>query len=138
MTRLAAVTAAGIALLAGCGTGDDDKAALAGRLAPRTVEAGAVTVKVTPVRIDDRGASFEVAFDTHSVDLDLDVAGAATLTVGGAPWSSATWDGAGGPDGHHREGMLRFDPAGAATGTVELTIDGLPAPVQASWTLEDD
>lgn len=103
-------------------------------LATKTVEAGAVTVKIDPVRVDAAGAEFKVSFDTHSVDLDFDVSRNATLTVAGAPWPGATWSGDG-PDGHHRAGTIRFGPGGPAQGAAELSLGGLPVPVSATWTL---
>ena len=103
-------------------------------LITKTVEAGAVTVKIDPVRVDATGAEFKVSFDTHSVNLDFDVARNAALTVGGAPWSGATWSGDG-PDGHHRSGTIRFGPGGPAQGAAVLSLGGLPAPVNATWTL---
>lgn len=103
-------------------------------LAPRTVTAGAVTVKIRPHHVDDTGAEFEVAFDTHSFDLGFDVAKASRLTVAGTTWPAPTWSGAG-PGGHHREGTLRFASAGDAAGPVELSIAGLPAPVDTRWAV---
>ena len=130
----AAAVALAVAALASCG--DDDEATGDGSaLAERTFEAGEVTVKITPAKIEGGGASFEIAFDTHTVELDLDIVANAGLTVGGTEWPVAGWDGAG-PGGHHREGTLRFDAAGASTGTAVLTIAGLAEPVEASWTLE--
>ena len=103
-------------------------------LAPRKVTAGAVTVTVSPESLDSSGASFKVAFDTHSVELDQDLTREARLVVGGTAWPVAGWSGPG-PGGHHREGSLRFKPAGPAVGTATLTIDGLPGPVAATWRL---
>lgn len=135
--------------LGACGGGDDtttDSPAgggaastaagrdLAAALETKTLEAGAVTVKIDPVRLDPAAAEFKVTFDTHSVELGLDVARNSTLTVGTTPWSGATWSGDG-PSGHHREGTLRFSAAGPAKGGVVLSIGGLPAPVTASWSL---
>ena len=106
----------------------------AAALPARTVEAGEVTVKVEPRRIDRAGAQFAVSFDTHSVDLGFDVARNAHLTVDGTAWSGAAWSGS--PSGgHHREGTLRFDAAGAPTGTATLHLTGLPQPATASWAL---
>lgn len=123
-------------VLSGCGGDDDGEAATGTNTLPRrTVEAGAVTVEITPREITADGASFTIVFDTHSVDLDLDVAGTARLVVGGDEWTAATWDGAG-PGGHHREGTLGFDAAGEPSGEAVLTIEGLPEPVQATWDLE--
>lgn len=107
----------------------------ASSLPARTVEAGAVSVKLQPLRLDAGGATFKVSFDTHSVALDLDVARQARLVVGTTTWPVAGWSGDG-PGGHHREGELRFSPGGPANGTATLSIAGLPKPVTASWTLE--
>ena len=100
----------------------------------RTVGAGSVTVKMQPTRLDAGGAVFKVSFDTHSVELNLDVAARARLVVGSSTWPTIGWSGDG-PGGHHRQGQLRFDPAGPATGTATLTIGGLPKPVSATWSL---
>jgi hypothetical protein len=98
---------------------DDDAASDAHRqpelLAARRVEAGAVTVDITRAHIGADGAEFELTFDTHSVDLDFDVAAAARLTVDGVTRPPGTWTGTG-PGGHHRQGTLRFDGAGQAPG----------------------
>jgi hypothetical protein len=101
-------------------------------LPARTVAAGAVTVKILPRQLDARGAVFKVSFDTHSVDLNQDLARQARLTVGGTTWPVAGWSG-GGPGGHHREGNLSFNAIGTAVGTATLSIDGLPGPVTATW-----
>ena len=100
----------------------------------RTVGAGSVTVKIQPTRLDNGGAVFKVSFDTHSVELNLDVVATARLVVGSSTWPSAGWTGQG-PGGHHREGELRFASAGPATGTATLTIGGLPKAVRATWSL---
>jgi hypothetical protein len=134
VTHRLAITALVLAtaVLAGCG---GDEAAPPGALPARTVEAGEVTVKITPQQITTDGASFSVVFDTHSVELDLDVVAASQLVVDGERWTAASWDGAG-PGGHHREGTLTFDAVGDASGTAVLTIDGLPESVEATWDLE--
>jgi hypothetical protein len=145
MRRFLIVVAIAVLALAGVACGGNAKTASpdtrgeptqssAPALATKTVEAGLVTVKIDPVRIDATGAEFKVIFDTHSVDLDLDVARNATLTVADAPWTGATWSGDG-PSGHHREGTVRFAAAGPARGAAELSLGGLPGPVTASWTL---
>lgn len=135
----AGVALAGGALLAAWGGGGDDagpSGPVPARLEARTIEAGEVTVEIEPRRLDDRGAVFGVAFDTHSVELDLDVAANATLTVDGSAWPGAAWEGDS-PDGHHREGTLRFNAGGAAAGRAALTLTGLSAPVEATWTLPE-
>lgn len=125
---------AATALLTACGS--DDPPAAAGGLDTRTVEAGEVTVTITPTRFDRTGAVFAIALDTHTVELDLDVSDGAELTVEGVTWPDAAWEGDG-AGGHHREGDLTFAAAGDAAGEATLTIDGLPEPVRATWTLPE-
>jgi hypothetical protein len=104
-------------------------------LPTRTVDAGAVTVKIQPRQFDASGATFKMVFDTHSVELDQDLNRQVRLVVGGIDWPTEGWSGDG-PSGHHREGDLRFAAAGPAIGAATLTIDGLPAAVTATWDLD--
>lgn len=104
------------------------------RLEPVLITAGEVSVSIQPLRVDDEGASFEISFETHSVDLAFDVADVASLEVGGREWTRPAWEGSP-PGGHHRGGELSFEAAGPARGEVILSIDGLPQLVEATWTL---
>ena len=131
-------------VLAGCGGGDDDGGGNGegGAAAPapetgletRAVTAGAIDVKIEPVRLDAGGATFKVVLDTHSEDLSMDLAASARLDVAGSPWEVAGWTGDG-PGGHHREGELAFRAAGPAEGTATLVLSGFPGPVEATWAL---
>ncbi len=70
---------------------------------------GNVTVIVKPKELTiGNPPSFEIAFDTHSVELDFDVAKSTSLTNDqGMSMGQATWDGT--PSGgHHRKGILTF------------------------------
>lgn len=134
---VAVAVAAGLLAWRAAGDGSEDDTRAAGRvggLAERQVTAGAVTVKLRPLRLDAGGATIKVSFDTHSEELDQDLARLSRLEVGGRDWPGASWDG-GGPGGHHREGELRFPAGGPAAGVARLTISGLPEPVEARWTL---
>jgi len=102
-------------------------------LGTRTVQAGAVEVRMTALTLDRSGAVFAVKLDTHTVALDLDVAGAAQLRVKGSTTSDASWDGSG-PGGHHREGRLRFTTPVPAGAEVELRITGLPQDATGTWS----
>jgi hypothetical protein len=113
-------------------TNQPDAAADIG-LETRTVTVGEVDVTIEPRQLDDRGATFHITLDTHSVELDADLT-QATLRVGSADWPIDGWSGDG-PGGHHREGDLRFRSAGPSAGTVTLEIPGLPEPVEATWAL---
>lgn len=136
MRRLTLLLVAGALALVLAACGSDDAPVAATGLDTQTVTVGEVEVTITPTRVDDTGAAFAVAFDTHSVDLDLDIADTATLTVDGRAWNDPTWDGTG-PGGHHREGTLTFTAASPATGDAVLTIEGLDEPATARWALPE-
>ena len=126
----AAVLAA--AVLAGCASRSDPKPAAG--LGALTQEIGGLEVKVTPTRLDDSGAVFEVAFDTHTGAPTIDVADRARLVVDRAAWTQAIWS-EGAADDHHRSGTLRFDASGPAERSAELTIRGLDEPLTMTWQL---
>lgn len=136
---VAAVASVGVvaAVLGAARDASDTGPATAGGLGlgTRSVSAGEVQLTIAVRRLDDAGATFAVTLDTHSGDLDVDVAAAARLEVGATTWPVLAWDGDG-PGGHHREGELRFRPAGAPAGTVRLRIGGFDEPVEVTWDLE--
>ena len=93
------------------------QAASAGGYAPQTAEAGAVTVTLTPRNLADPAAQtldFDVALNTHSVDLSGDLAKLATLRAGSKQVAASTWAAPAG-GGHHVAGLLSF-PAVDAKG----------------------
>lgn len=122
------------ALIAACGDSAEAPDATVEGLASRTVEAGAVDVKIEPRQLDAQGAIFKITLDTHSVELSTDLTESASLDVGGVAWSVSGWSGDG-PGGHHREGTLAFMPGGAPAGAVRLVIKGLPELVDVTWTV---
>lgn len=128
----ALAVAAAVALGARSANDSDNREAT--KYETRTVTAGDVTVKATLLGVDTDGATVEVVFDTHAVELDLDVATEAALMVGGTRWRTEGWRGDG-PGGHHREGELRFAAAGPSAGDVVLDIAGLMKPVTFSWAV---
>lgn len=92
---------------------------------------GNVTINVTPrVLMPNEKPVFEVKFDTHSVNLDFDVATITTLEDNnGSMLGIPTWDGD--PSGsHHRSGSLSFSqPLTPAIQQVTVTfhdIAGIP------------
>lgn len=73
-------------------------------------EQGAVSVQVIPLNLNKPGTAiqFEVALNTHSVDLSMDLAALATLTSpNGLNLIGTSWDAPLG--GHHISGTLSFD-----------------------------
>ncbi len=105
---------------------------------------GAVTVAVTPLNLETTNVetvSFEVAMDTHSVDLSMDLATLATLTTENGNEVLATeWDAEMG--GHHVSGILSFPVVVDGTdllqgaSELELIIRDVDAPERVfSWQL---
>ncbi len=131
---LAVVLAGGLLLAARGGDDGTPAADSGGGLETRELSAGEIDIRIEPRQIDDQGAAFAITLDTHSAELSMDL-GAAELEVAGTSWPITGWDGDG-PSGHHRQGELRFEAAGQATGTARLTLPGFPEPVEVTWELE--
>jgi len=99
----------------------------------------AVQVEVTPLNLPQGGDSldFEVAFNTHSVDLSFDPAAISILRDdAGREYPALVWEGAG-PGGHHRSGVLRFKTPDNAANFIEVVIHdvaGVPERV-FQWNL---
>lgn len=107
-------------------------------------EQGAVAVTVTPLNVGQPGTTldFEVAMNTHSVDLSMDLATLATLTTDiGKEVAASSWDAPAG--GHHATGVLSF-PAASTAGsllegatTLTVTLVGVDAPARTfTWRLQ--
>lgn len=90
----------------------------------RTNEANAVGVEIVPRNLYDADAGtleFEVAFNTHSVDLAYDFAAVATLrSDSGEEVAAVKWDGPSG--GHHVFGVLSFPALKARGQTITLVL----------------
>lgn len=86
-----------------------EEAASANNTLTRSDVQGAVTVNVTPLNLDNPSdeLEFDIALETHSVDLSMDLATLATLTTDtGITVQATKWDAPRG--GHHVEGTLIF------------------------------
>ena len=104
-------------------------------LALQSSDEGAVNITVTP-KLSAGGWGFDVVMNTHSVELSEDMVKSSILIVDGKEYKPTSWDGAG-PGGHHREGVLRFNPATAGPETLTLkikAIGGIPERV-FQWQL---
>lgn len=89
-------------------------------LAPQTNDSGQVEIEVTPLTLDDEVWEFEVALNTHSVDLGFDLTEVGVLRCDqGQEFEAVAWDGAG-PGGHHRSGVLKFAALDHPTSSVEI------------------
>jgi len=111
----------------------------------QTDRQGAVTIAVTPLNLDNPGDTldFDVALNTHSVDLSMDLAGLSQLTTDtGSTVQATRWEAPRG--GHHLDGKLSF-PARVSGGLLlqgarqlTLTIRNVDAPERAFvWELAD-
>lgn len=79
-----------------------------------------------PVELKEgRNARFEVRLNTHSVELDQDLAAASSLKDNkGNTFQPTGWDRSP-PGGHHRSGTLSFPALVPGTETVTLIIKGV-------------
>jgi len=106
----------------------------------RTSASQGVTVKATPKTLA-AGApvwEFTVVLDTHSAELSDDLTKTATLVgPGGRRFAPIAWKGPA-AGGHHREGVLQFEPISPVPATVELQIQrpGESAPRAFRWDLK--
>ena len=107
---------------------------------PQLNNENAVTVEITPLNLPDGGGptlDFEVAFNTHSVDLSFDPAAISVLRDdAGREYQAVAWEGDG-PGGHHRAGVLRFNVPETASTFIEVIIHdvaGVPERV-FQWNL---
>ncbi len=87
---------------------------------------GSVTVDVKPTALQvGQPIVFDIALNTHSVDLSDDLTKIAILRDDtGGEYKPTAWEGAG-PGGHHREGALKFAALTRKPKYVELVIKGL-------------
>ncbi len=95
--------------------------------ATRSDQQGAVTVTATPLNLDNPSdqLEFDIALETHSVDLSMDLATLATLTTDtGVTVPATLWDAPRG--GHHVDGKLIFpatkDGKSILEGATKLTL----------------
>lgn len=134
----AGVASVGLSAAIGFGIADDWKSTTttntASSLRTQKATAGPVTITVKPQRLDLSGAAFALTVDNHQIDLDMNLAAAAKLSVGAVSWGPAKWRGDA-PGGHHREGTLTFSPGGTTGGQVVLQLAGFRAPVRFEWAL---
>jgi hypothetical protein len=114
--------------------------AAAAELATEKSSDRGVTVAVTPQNLAGGAKTweFKIVLDTHSANLNDDLTKSAVLLDGrGGRHEPIGWEGAG-PGGHHREGVLRFEPVTPRPAAIELRITrpGEPAPRSFRWDLK--
>lgn len=112
--------------------------ALAGDLpAQRSSQAG-VTVKVQPRAVTPQALEFDVTLDTHTQELKDDLTRSAVLVADGKTLAPKGWKGAP-AGGHHRKGVLSFEPIAPAPVQMELRIQraGEGSPRTFRWQLQE-
>jgi hypothetical protein len=124
-----------MAVFAGCGDNGQVQTS-SSDLEAQTHEGGGVTVTATPQSLGEGEPwSFQLAFDTHSVDLSQDPAQISVLTADGKEYVPLAWEGDP-PGGHHRKGTVKFPAISPRPKNVELTIEGVGGVDRSfSWTL---
>ena len=92
----------------------------------QTVEGGGVAVKVKPLALQGGAPlEFEIAMDTHSVDLAYDMLKAVALRDdAGKEYSPMAWGGPAG-GGHHRAGNIKFAPLTTPSKSVMLIVKNI-------------
>ncbi len=91
----------------------------------QTQEFGAVEVKVTPQELlPGEKMIFKLSLNTHSVELDYDYTGIASLQDDqGDSYQALTWDG--GQSGHHITGQISFEPLKQGAKSITLKLSGI-------------
>ena len=110
----------------------------------RADQQGAISMEVTPLNLGTpaENLEFNVAMNTHSVDLSMDLAALATLTTDtGESVAASLWDAV--PGGHHVQGKLIFPVMKDGKSILEgaskltLTIVNVDAPSRVfEWELQ--
>lgn len=97
-----------------------------------------VTVTATPsdLGIESKEWKFDIVMSTHSVELDQDMNSVAVLVDDSCKeYKSLRWEGAP-AGGHHREGVLVFDPVTPYPQNLKLKIEDIGGVQRLfSWTL---
>jgi hypothetical protein len=99
-----------------------------------------ITVRVTPLELGKMVSAwkFQVVLDTHTENLNDSLLQAAVLETGdGAIYRPAAWEGSG-PGGHHREGVLIFQPIKPSPSYAELKLKNIGGVPERSfrWNLQ--
>ena len=89
----------------------------------KTDNQAAVSITIAPIDISSHSKEwkFDIVMDTHSVELDQDMTESAILIDDqDKEYKPISWEGSSG--GHHREGVLVFDPIEPTPKYIELKI----------------
>ena len=107
-------------------------------LLPQINSEGPVTVKVSPRDLSQSSTSwdFEDVLDTHSGNLDQDLVKTSILVDDkGDQYIPISWEGDS-PQGHHRQGILKFNQINPRPKSIELKISQIGEINQRSFKWE--
>lgn len=135
---LSVVAIAVFSLLSISCSGSDQSAVTdsgASELQSQTNQDGPVSITVTPQDISDSATTwdFQIALNTHMGDLGEDLTQVIVLVADGKEYKPVVWDGDP-PGGHHRRGVLKFDPVSPKPGTITLKIHQVGGIDEISFT----
>lgn len=83
---------------------------------------GPVSVAVTPRSLESASWDFDITLNTHSEELSEDLVAVSQLIDDqGKSFKPTAWEGAP-PGGHHREGVLKFNPISPKPKSIEIKI----------------
>jgi hypothetical protein len=106
----------------------------------KTDDQASVTVVVTPLDLlfQSKEWKFDIGMNTHSVELDQDMTKVAVLVDDqGKEYQAVSWQGPEG-GGHHREGVLAFNPITPYPQHLTLKVKDVGAVERTfSWTLNE-
>ncbi len=107
-------------------------------LAPQTNSEGAVNISVVPQNAPASGVwKFEITLDTHSVEINEDLSRVSVLVDdSGQEHEPIAWEGDP-PGGHHRAGILTFNPVIPKPKSIKLKISEVGGVAERifAWTL---
>lgn len=96
---------------------------------------GPVTVAVAPQSLDSSSSTwnFDISLNTHSEELNVDLVIVSELIDDqGKSYKPISWEGAP-PGGHHRSGVLKFDPISPKPKSIELKIKNIGGTAERSF-----
>lgn len=95
---------------------------------------GGVEILVQPLDVRSSEWTFGITLNTHTGNLDADLAGSATLTDDrGNIFTPIRWDGAP-PGGHHRQGTLIFQAITPRPDSITLTVKNIGDVAEREFT----
>ncbi|KKQ34237.1 MAG: hypothetical protein US50_C0056G0005 [Candidatus Nomurabacteria bacterium GW2011_GWB1_37_5] len=97
------------------------------KLETKTNNDGDLEISVSPLDLSPKSSEwqFDFVMSTHSIELDQNMTKSVTLTTDrDNKYTPLKWEGDP-PGGHHRSGILTFNPISPIPKTIELSVRGI-------------